>query len=177
FGALADFGKHAAEQKPYSRSGYSIASPSSRASARSPIMSQIGSRIFPLVTFLFPLFVRELEYVAELVENLVLATTFESRGHAAGEVSAEELRLEALERPLDGVGLLQHVDAVRIFVHHPLDRLDVSFNARESGGQRLLLFHMRRSYPSPGGRVCALCYRPAPQEGQRPARSDPDAPH
>src|SRR5437867_3539084 len=51
-GSAANFVLQPAEQNPYSRAASSTTSPSSRASARSTTMSQIGSRIFALVILL-----------------------------------------------------------------------------------------------------------------------------
>src|ERR1700694_118752 len=105
-------------------------------------MSQIGSRIFPpVIVTSSPLFVRELEHVAELRQDLVLTAVSESSRHACRKMPAEELSLETLQRPFDSVGLLEHVDAVSVFVHHTFDRLDMAFDAREASRECVLFFH------------------------------------
>src|SRR6267143_3149002 len=88
-----------------------------------------------------PLAAGEFEDVAELAENLILAALSERRRDTAREMTAEKLGFETLQRPLDGVGLLEHIDAINILVDHSFDRLDVAFDARETRAELVLLFH------------------------------------
>src|SRR6266849_4188305 len=121
----------------------------------------------------------ELEHVAELRQNLVLPAVSESCRYAAREMTAEELALETLQRALDRVGLLQHVDAIGVFVDHAFDRLDVAFDTREARPELMLLFHLTRPptitrpvyYPSPGGEGVGVVRGPRRRKG-----SDPRAP-
>src|SRR5438552_16469794 len=80
---FANVSRQPAEQKPYSRSGYSIVRPCSRAYASSTNMSQIGCRIFPSdISVSASSATRKLEHVTELSQNLALLPLFE-RAEAA----------------------------------------------------------------------------------------------
>ena len=49
-----------------------------------------------------------------------------------GDVVVEDLEGEALERGRDGADLREHVDAVAILLHHPLDAAHLSLDAVEA---------------------------------------------
>ena len=63
--------------------------------------------------------------VAQLAENLVLASLLHTLHDAGPQVAVEQKRLELLDRPAYGVRLLQHVHAVCVGLHHLAYALDM----------------------------------------------------
>src|SRR5262249_46068786 len=100
---------------------------------------------------------RQLEQLAQLTDHLLVAALFEACRDARAEVALEQGAFERLERSLDGIRLVEDVDAVLVGFDHLADALEVALDGRQAV-QDLLLVGLHRgallshSYPSPGGR-------------------------
>src|SRR5260370_1699644 len=120
---------------------------------------------------------RQLEQLAQLADHLIVAALLESRGHAGSKMAFQERRFEGLQGALDGIGLLDNVDAVLVFLDHFADAFEVSFDGSQSVQDLFLVaLHGRARFgwlliPTPWGRgLRGLYYSPAPP-GKSPQRS------
>src|SRR5579875_545382 len=74
---------------------------------------------------------RELEQLVQLFHDLVAAALAETGGDAGGEVAFEQDAVELVEGALDGVGLLENVDAVLVLLDHLANAFNVALDIRE----------------------------------------------
>ena len=81
---------------------------------------------------------------------------------AGREVALEQGRLERLQGALDGVGLLEDVDAVHVLLDHLADALEVALDGRQSIEDVLLVGLHVRLHPTPWGEGRPRLWRFAP---------------
>src|SRR5438309_8201192 len=74
----------------------------------------------------------ELEQLLELADHLHVTPFFEAGRHARAQMTFQERRLEGLERTLDGVRLLENVDAIFVCFNHLADAAEMTFDGRQA---------------------------------------------
>src|SRR5437867_3308799 len=114
-----------------------------------PVIGRVTSFLLSTATTrsLLP---RELEQLVQLADHLGVAAFPEPGRDAAVQVPLEERRLERLQGALDGVALLEHVDAIRVLVDHLADALEVALD-RGQPVQQVLLARLHDRLPPPQG--------------------------
>jgi hypothetical protein len=71
---------------------------------------------------------RKREQLLQLSQDLTVPTVPDPIRDAMGEMSPQQHLLELFDRALNRVGLLQDINAVRIFLDHLADAAKVTFN-------------------------------------------------
>src|SRR5262245_46532893 len=101
----------------------------------------------------------KVEELRELVNDLLVPAFLEAFADAAVQMAAQEQPFELVDGALDGVGLLEDVHAVLVFLNHPANPLEMAFDVRETlQDVRLFCLHGARSRKPPP-RGCGLSVR------------------
>src|SRR5262252_4334911 len=98
----------------------------------------------------------ELEQFTELADHLRVAPFLKTGGHARGEMAFEQRAFERLDGALDGVGLLEDVDAVDVLLDHFADATQVALDGRQAIKDVFLVgLHCALLLPLGEGVMCA----------------------
>src|SRR6185437_2718904 len=110
----------------------------------------------------------ELEQLTELADHLGIAAFLEAGGYARGEVAFEQRAFEGFDGALDGVGLLEDIDAVDVLLDHLANTAQVALDRRQAV-QDLFLVGLHRCCSYPWGRGSRAHYRSCPGAASTPS--------